>query len=304
MRYIKSKDMKKEINYSAEFVEMANRGEQMYYMNALFWLSDAFMRLYDNPKFGTVIYRASEGWNLKLRKSSHPLAFNAMCNPVMLIFQYANPKYTSNYNSNPFYLLNLSNEEIYQISEEMLKNEIKEDKELCEALCAGLRMIIKSNLPMDSYQISDICFNTDDYTFYNGYIFKTSSLTDIKLHVFELEGIMSDFHFVIDFLKYLSTDELHLVYQNDAKKNLKLKGKLCSWDGYEMIAECLRERFESKRYPLEKMTLFYIKEIDMKLYRWGKKTIKELMAIRGLTPHEKYANYIERSHHLTLKRAS
>ena len=115
---------------------------------------------------------------------------------------------------------------------------------------------------------------------------------------------MSDFHFVIDFLKYLATDELHLVYQCDAKKDLKLTGKLCSWDGYEMIADSLKDRFNCVRYPLEEMTFFYIKDIDMRLYKWDKTTIKELMAVRGLTPHERYANYIERSHKITINRAS
>ena len=71
-----------------------------------------------------------------------------------------------------------------------------------------------------------------------------------------------------------------------------------------MIADSLKDRFNCVRYPLEEMTFFYIKDIDMRLYKWDKTTIKELMAVRGLTPHERYANYIERSHQLTLKRAS
>lgn len=295
--------MKKEINYSAGFINMAERGAEMYYMNALYWLSDALMRFYECPKYYTVIYRASEGWGLKLRKSQHPLAFNAMCYPIMDLFKYANPRHTHEY-SNPLMLEKMSNEEIYQLSEKMIANEMKKEKELCEALCAGLKMVFQSNIPMDSYQLCDLYFTPDDHSFYQGYVFKTADLKKLQFHVFEQEGIMSDFHFVIDFLKYLATDELCLVYQYDAKKDLKLKGKVCSWDGYEIIAESLRERFNCTRYPLEKMTYYYIKQIDMKLYRWGKTTVKELMAARGLTPLDRYAKYIDLSHQLTKKRAS
>lgn len=295
--------MKKEINYSAGFINMAERGAEMYYMNALYWLSDALMRFYEHPQYYTVLYRASEGWGLKLRKSQHPLAFNAICHPIMDLFRYANPRHTQEYN-NMLLLKEMPNIEVYQLCEEMIANEINGEKELCKSLCAGLRMTFQSNKPMNHYQFCDLYFTPDEQTFYQGYIFKTSKLTDLKLHVFEQEGIMSDFHFVIDFLKYLATDELTLVYQYDAKKNLMLKGKLCSWERYELIAESLKERFNCARYPLEEMTFFYIKDIDMRLYRWGKTTVKELMTIRGLVAHEKYANYIERSHQLTLKRAS
>lgn len=295
--------MKREINYSAEFIGMAERGAEVYYMNALYWLSDALMKFYEFPKYYTVLYRASEGWGLKLRKSKHPLAFNAMCQPIMELFKYANPRYDHEY-SNPLLLETMSNEEVYRLCEEMIANEINGEKELCEVLCAGLKMVFQSNMPMNHYQFCDLYFTPDEHTFYQGYVFKTRQLTNLKLHVFREEGIMSDFHFVIDFLKYLATDELHLVYQCDAKKDLKLTGKLCSWDGYEMIADSLKDRFNCVRYPLEEMTFFYIKDIDMRLYKWDKTTIKELMAVRGLTPHERYANYIERSHKITINRAS
>ena len=106
--------MKKEINYSAGFINMAKRGAEMYYMNALYWLSDALMKFYEFPKYYTVLYRASEGWGLKLRKSKHPLAFNAMCQPIMELFKYADPRYDHEY-SNPLLLETMSNEEVYRL---------------------------------------------------------------------------------------------------------------------------------------------------------------------------------------------
>jgi len=297
--------MKKEINYSPKFIEMANRGKEVYYMHALYWLSDAFIRLYDCSKYYTVIYRASEGWAQKLGASTHPLAINAICQPVMNIYPYVNPKHTDKFNTCPIFLEEIPDDEICSVCEEIIEHEIKAEKELCEILCAGLRMALDCNKPMNKYTLSDICFCTDEYTtYYDGYFFKSDNLQNLKLHIFQTGGIMSDFHFVVDFLKFLSTGELHLVYQYDAQKDLKLKGKLCSWHGYEIIAECLKDKFNSKPYPLEEMTFYYIEDLDMKLYKWGKTTVKELMALRGLTPHERYANYIERSHKITINRAS
>lgn len=297
--------MKGKINYSAKFIEMANRGKEVYYMHALYWLSDAFIRLYDCSKYYTVIYRASEGWAQKLGESTHPLAINAICQPVMNLYPYVNPRHTDKFNTCPIFLEEIPDDEICSVCEEVIEHEIKAEKELCEILCAGLRMALDCNKPMNKYTLSDICFCTDEYTtYYDGYFFKSDNLQNLKLHIFQTGGIMSDFHFVVDFLKFLSTGELHLVYQYDAQKDLKLKGKLCSWHGYEIIAECLKDKFNSKPYPLEEMTFYYIEDLDMKLYRWGKTTVKELMTIRGLVAHEKYANYIERSHQLTLKRAS
>lgn len=297
--------MKGKINYSAKFIEMANRGKEVYYMHALYWLSDAFIRLYDCSKYYTVIYRASEGWAQKLGESTHPLAINAICQPVMNLYPYVNPKHTDKFNTCPIFLEEIPDDEICSVCEEVIEHEIKAEKELCEILCAGLRMALDCNKPMNKYTLSDICFCTDEYTtYYDGYFFKSDNLQNLKLHIFQTGGIMSDFHFVVDFLKFLSTGELHLVYQYDAQKDLKLKGKLCSWHGYEIIAECLKDKFNSKPYPLEEMTFYYIEDLDMKLYRWGKTTVKELMAARGLVPYEKYAKYIERSHQLTFKRAS
>lgn len=297
--------MKGKINYTAEFIEMANRGKDVYYMHALYWLSDAFIRLYDCSKYYTVIYRASEGWAQKLGESTHPLAINAICQPVMNLYPYVNPNHTDKFNTCPIFLEEIPDDEICCVCEEIIEHEIKAETQMCDILCAGLRMALDSNKPMNKYTLSDISFYTDDYTtYYDGYFFKSDNLQNLKLHIFQGAGIMSDFHFVVDFLKFLSTGELHLIYQYDAKKELRLKGKLCSWDGYEIFAESLKDKFNSKPYPLEEMTFYYIEDLDMKLHRWGKTTVKELMAARGLVPNEKYANYIERSHQLTLKRAS
>lgn len=295
--------MRRVNNYSSDFIEMAERGAEVYYMHALYWLSEAYIKHYPIPRYCTVIYYASIGWAKKLCRSTHPLAINAICQPVMHLYPFINTKFTHAY-SNPLHFERMSNDEIYEVCIDMIEYEIKAEQDLCDVLCAGLKIALDYNLNPDCYMFSDISFDVNDETFFDGYIFKSKNLQNLKLHIFKSDGIMSEFHFIVDFLKFLATDELRLVYQRDDKRQLKQKGKLCSWDDYREMEESFRDKFLSKRYPLEEMTSFYIEDLDMKLYKWDKTTIKELMAVRGLTPHEKYANYIERSHQLTLKRAS
>lgn len=291
--------MANKIVYSEKFKKLAECGIEMNYMRALYWLSDAYMKYYEDSKFSTLIYRAADGWRTKLIKSNHPLKINAACRPLMELFPLVNPTFTPDYF--PWYLTDISDEELYGLCESFIADKADaEDDEFCKALCAGIQIVVNNNLPFDNYRFFDIIFFTDNQTYYEGYVFKPQDPLTINLHIFRAAGVMSEFHFVVDFLKFLATDELHLISQRDEKEQLLLKSKQCSWSGYELIEKCFKNRFMGL-CPADDMTFKYTHEIDKKVYNWTRLTLLQMMQRRNLVGHEKYRKIIERSHNLITK---
>lgn len=292
--------MANKIVYSEKFKKLAECGSEMNYMRALYWLSDAYIKHFEDLKFSTLIYRAADGWRTQLIKSgNHPLKINAVCRPLMELLPHINPNFTPDYF--PGYLTDVPDEELYGLCESIIKDkDDAEDDEFCKALCAGIQIVIDNNLPFDNYRFFDITFDTDYETWYVGYVFKSKQPLTVNLHIFRNTRIMSEFHFVVDFLKFLASNELHLISQRDEKKQLLLKGKQCSWSGYELIAKCFKNRFLDQ-CPSDNMTFRYTHEIDKRVYKWSGLTLLQMMERRGLVPHYKYKKFIERSHDLIIK---
>ena len=291
------------MEYSEDFLKVAELGSKMDTMYALNLLCDAYIDMCGvSAGSRTVYHRAGNGWKKKLGESKHELALDARNHSLTDLFSYINKRYIAE-EYNEYDILPISEQQCVEIAEELLI-ENSDNEELAKALCAGIVFSNDTEALLDFLNTQEWFLSyveTHHRDYYKIFLYRSElEESRIKLHLFSNKTLMKDFHFTIDFSHYLATDELKLIYQKDKEKELENTGDACSWDGYEDVHNLLLEHFEA---PVKRRTMRH-RSFENQLHKmivshdsWAKHlhtmTMIEKMDKLGLVALSKYENLLK-----------
>lgn len=291
------------MEYSEDFLKVAELGSKMDTMYALNLLCDAYIDMCGvSAGSRTVYHRAGNGWKKKLGESKHELALDARNHSLTDLFSYINKRYIAE-EYNEYDILPISEQQCVEIAEELLI-ENSDNEELAKALCAGIVFSNDTEALLDFLNTQEWFLSyveTHHRDYYKIFLYRSElEESRIKLHLFSNKTLMKDFHFTIDFSHYLATDELKLIYQKDKEKELENTGDACSWDGYEDVHNLLLEHFEA---PVKRRTMRH-RSFENQLHKmivshdsWAKHlhtmTMIEKMDKLGLVPLSKYEKLLK-----------
>ena len=291
------------MEYSEDFLKVAELGSKMDTMYALNLLCDAYIDMCGvSAGSRTVYHRAGNGWKKKLGESKHELALDARNHSLTDLFSYINKRYIAE-EYNEYDILPISEQQCVEIAEELLIENI-DNEELAKALCAGIVFSNDTEALLDFLNTQEWFLSyveTHHRDYYKIFLYRSElEESRIKLHLFSNKTLMKDFHFTIDFSHYLATDELKLIYQKDKEKELENTGDACSWDGYEDVHNLLLEHFEA---PVKRRTMRH-RSFENQLHKmivshdsWAKHlhtmTMIEKMDKLGLVPLSKYEKLLK-----------
>lgn len=293
----------KEIKYSDKFMKVASVGAQMDIIRALFLLCDAYI---DNCGislgYRTAYYIAGEGWMKKLAHSQHELALDARLETLDHLFPAINDRYIPE-EYDCYDIAPVDGAECVEIAEELM-SDYPDDEELLQALCAGIMFCYQEDETMKFHDLFIGRFDTESEESYTAYQFNSelenNSDSIVKLHIFKLRGLKTNFHFIVDLTWFLATDEIRLLYQLDKDYELEEFDSSCYWTGYESLKESLVKCLAA---PVNKFLLsfmdyennlhYLINDCDDYAKETGVKTILERMRDIGLVPLKKYEKYLK-----------